>query len=472
MNIDLLAYWRRERQQYIARRYRLTRSLSRSTHAEIFLAYDRRRKVDVVVKHYLTDNADQRQRLLASAKEQQQLNHPHLVPIIDAGLDPTYGVYWVMPWIEGPTLDVWSAQHGPMHPKKALLLAERIAQAAAALAAIGIVHGDIKPENVLLAHGNCETPCLIDCGNLAILTEHTSGPTIGTPAYMAPEVIQTSRLSIAGDIYAWGVLLFGLLCGESPFRRETRAATLMAHVYDPIPALRTEWLGSAAGRALNALLQQCLAKRARQRLTCWLSVLAELKTLNDYPHAVWDRHVTGPAEMSTRVWHPTPQAYPRRAIAQPSPATMEPRRLIAQKNKWYQWPLWRWQSGLVSASTLMFILLNFNHHLGISAEAPTKPVQKHISVEVHTAPADAMVLLGNRLLCSRTPCQVSLDVNRSAPTQPEVLRILHQGREAYRQAWPTTPEYVKLSLSLHVPTPFAQVGAMKKKLGSYQQQSQ
>lgn len=191
------------------------------------------------------------------------LAHPHLIALLDHGIDPELGPYLVLPLLPGVTLRELIRGRA-VCPEAALLLILPIAEAAAALHARGFVHRDLKPENVIASPDGAVT--VIDLG-LAWgdqMTRHTeSGAAVGSIGYMSPEQLDGQPVAAAADVWAIGVMLYEAIAGKRPFARprptEEVAATLLgAHAKLSAADRRTS-------EELAALVGRCLVLDAAKR---------------------------------------------------------------------------------------------------------------------------------------------------------------------------------------------------------------
>jgi hypothetical protein len=186
-----------------------------------------------------------------------QLRHPHLVPLLDSGIDPELGPYLVLPLLPGVTLRELVAGRA-LCPEAAIVLALPMIEAAAALHAAGYVHRDLKPENAIASPDGAVT--VIDLG-LAWrdgMTRHTeTGAAVGSVGYMAPEQIEGRGVDAAADVWALGVLVYEWIAGKRPFARprpsEEAAAALVGSCAKLTAADRR------TDEALAELLARCLA---------------------------------------------------------------------------------------------------------------------------------------------------------------------------------------------------------------------
>jgi Tol biopolymer transport system component len=268
--------------EVLADRYRLTRELERGGMATVYLARDLRHARDVAIKvvHPAIDLALGSERFLHEIAIVAQLRHPHIVPLFDSG-DAGGVLYYVMPFETGPSLRQRLATDGPLPLDDAVLILRDVCDALAYAHQHGIVHRDIKPDNVLLAGRHALVTDFGVAKALASTLESgspgsdgarspsthglmTAGATLGTPAYMAPEQIaRDSRIDHRADIYAVGVLAYELLTGRRPFQGETRRDILSAQVAQapaPLSAQRPD-----VPAALAELVMRSLEKRPDDR---------------------------------------------------------------------------------------------------------------------------------------------------------------------------------------------------------------
>jgi serine/threonine-protein kinase len=266
----------------------LQRELGGGGMSRVFLARDEALGRDVVVKVLSPELAAglSAERFTREIKLAASLQEPHIVPVLTAGATSDGLPWFTMPFVSGESLRVVLAR-GTVPTAEALGILRNVAQALAYAHARGIVHRDIKPDNVLLSSGtavvadfgiakalNASRTQANDTGNGSALTQ--AGMAIGTPAYMAPEqATGDSNTDHRADIYAWGVLAYELLQGVHPFADRTTPATMTAaHIATPAPALTA----SGASPAVRALVAQCLAKDPDERPSSMEAVLAALST--------------------------------------------------------------------------------------------------------------------------------------------------------------------------------------------------
>src|SRR5205809_634720 len=253
----------------LADRYRLIRELGSGGMATVYLAEDMRHRRQVAVKVLrpelaATLGAD---RFTREIETVAQFQHPHILPLLDSGQADGF-FYYVMPSVEGESLRDRLARHGELPIHDAVKILVEVVDALAHAHAHGLVHRDIKPDNVLLSGRHA---LVTDFGVAKAVSEATgrnqlttAGVALGTPAYMAPEQAAADpHIDHRADIYAVGVLAYELLSGRVPFNGPTAQSVLAAHVTQA-PELLSKHRASVPP-ALEQLIMKCLAKKPADR---------------------------------------------------------------------------------------------------------------------------------------------------------------------------------------------------------------
>jgi serine/threonine-protein kinase len=248
--------------------YRLESVLGRGGMGVVYLAQDLRLKRKVALKLVAPELAADprfRERFLREAELAASLDHSHIVPVHGAG--ETDGQLWIaMRHVQGTDLKSLLEQEGPLEPARAAELCSQIASALDAAHAVGLVHRDVKPANVLVTQeGEAEHCYLADFG-LARTTDLEAGPASGghlsgTVDYTAPEQIAAQP----ADVYSLGCVLYECLAGEPPFKRPRAVATLFAHASEPPPSLHER--RPELPEAIDAVVARALAKAPGERYT-------------------------------------------------------------------------------------------------------------------------------------------------------------------------------------------------------------
>ncbi|QRN96683.1 serine/threonine protein kinase [Archangium violaceum] len=213
----------------------------------------------------------------------EQLAHPHIVRVLESG-ELRDGRPWLaMEWLEGRDLEAELAARGPFPPREALRVLEPVAAALGAAHALGIVHRDIKAQNVMVRPGAGGAPhvTLVDFGIAKLLDPgHRSlaltstGVTVGTPVAMAPEQILGAPVDARTDLYGLGVLLHQLLTGRLPFSAGSQAELEELHLHAPPPSPSHL---APVPTALDAVVKRCLAKRPEDRYPDTAALMEDLR---------------------------------------------------------------------------------------------------------------------------------------------------------------------------------------------------
>ncbi len=218
--------------------YRIERLLGRGGMGAVYLARDERLGRRVALKVLAPDLADDerfRERFLREWRVAASLEHPHIVPIYDAG-DADGRLYIAMRYVEGTDLKRL-IKEGPLEPTRTLGIISQVASALDAAHARGLVHRDVKPANVLLDEaGNaylCDFGLTKNVSSVSGLTG--TGQLVGTLEYMAPEAIRAQGIDGRTDQYSLACVLYECLTGKPPLHRESEAQVLWAHVEELAP---------------------------------------------------------------------------------------------------------------------------------------------------------------------------------------------------------------------------------------------
>ena len=206
--------------------------------ATVYRAYDPSFDREVAVKvlpREMVHNLVFRVRFKRELKMIASLEHPAIVPVYDVGEESDGRQYFVMRYMGGESLSDW-IKRGALSLQDTAILIERLASALDYAHQKGIVHRDIKPDNVLFDDTN--HPYLTDFG-IAKLTESaisaTGGGTMGTPAYVSPEQAQGANVDSRADIYGMGVMIYEMLTGTKPYDAESPMSVAVRHITEPIP---------------------------------------------------------------------------------------------------------------------------------------------------------------------------------------------------------------------------------------------
>src|SRR6267378_906155 len=214
----------------------------------VYHARDERLKRQVAIKVLppeLAFREEIRIRFLREAETAARLSHPHIVPIHSVGEGPEGLVYFVMAYVDGESLGARLKRRGRLPPEEARRILMETADALGAGHALGIIHRDVKPDNILL-EGSRGRTVLTDFGIAKALTSTTgpgtltaTGVAIGTPHYMSPEQAAGDReIDGRSDIYSLGVVGYQMLAGELPFSAPTVPGILLKQITEQAPNLQ------------------------------------------------------------------------------------------------------------------------------------------------------------------------------------------------------------------------------------------
>ena len=268
----------------LADRYTVERELGEGGAATVYLARDIKHDRNVAIKVLRPDLAQTlgAERFTREIRTAANLNHPHILTVLDSGSADGM-LYYVMPFAEGESLRARITREGGLPIADVIRIMREVSDALSAAHAAGVVHRDIKPDNVLLSGRHA---LVADFGVATANSESTGrnkittlGVALGTPAYMAPEQAAADpHVDHRADIYALGILGYEMLTGEPPFVRRTPQEVLAAHVTEAAPAASTR--RQSVPPALDALIGKCLLKQPGDRYQSADDILAELERIS------------------------------------------------------------------------------------------------------------------------------------------------------------------------------------------------
>ncbi len=249
-------------------RYLIERRIARGGMATVYEARDTRleRTVAVKIMHPgMGDDEEFAKRFKREARSAARLAHHNVVAVFDQG-DDNGTLFLVMEYVPGRTLRDLIRSESPVSPLRALTLIDPVLTALAAAHAAGLVHRDVKPENVLLADDG--TTKVADFGlakaiNSETQASATSGVLIGTVSYLSPELVVDGQADARADVYAAGVIIYELMTGEKPHKADSPIQVAYKHVHEDIapPSLKVPGLP----RYVDALVAGATARDAAGR---------------------------------------------------------------------------------------------------------------------------------------------------------------------------------------------------------------
>ena len=297
--------------------YRIEREVGVGGMATVYLAQDLKHDRQVALKILRpeltaamgTDRFPREIHIIA------QMQHPHILPLYDSGASEGF-LYYVMPFVDGESLRSKLARTGPLPVNEAVRLLKEIADALSYAHARGIVHRDIKPDNVMLSGRHA---AVTDFGVAKAVSAAggdkltTVGIAVGTPQYMAPEQAMAEvNIDHRVDLYALGVMGYEMLTGHPVFEATTAQAILSAHVLEQPKDIR-EWRPNVPAVLAEALLR-CLAKNPADRWQSADELLAQLEQVATTPSGGMTPTTTRPYQ-AVKAGTPVPQRSRKGLIA-------------------------------------------------------------------------------------------------------------------------------------------------------------
>jgi serine/threonine-protein kinase len=237
------------------------------------------------------DQPDARDRFLREAQTAGVIDHPNIVGVTDFGESPDGTVYLVMEHVSGVSLERLLRIEVRLPLFRSLVIMSQVARALSAAHEKGVIHHDLKPENIMLnrragrrevvrevtdqhgalelveVEGDFDFVTILDFGAAKFLDQAIagSGVVIGTPTYMAPETARNGVADARSDIYAAGVILYEMLTGTAPFEGDDAVEVMIKHVQETVPPPRERWPGAEITPEAERTLMKALAKDPRQR---------------------------------------------------------------------------------------------------------------------------------------------------------------------------------------------------------------
>ena len=260
-------------------RYQIVEPLGQGGMGSVYLAERLPDELEVaikIVRPVHIGNPTVHERFLRETKHTSRINSPHVVRIFDSGMSAEGRAYMVMENLVGETLTERLRRPPALRPLEALHIARDVSRALAAAHELGVIHRDLKPDNIFLSKDGMVK--VLDFGIAKALTKdadekvRVAEPSlteahrvVGTPVYMSPEVITKEGLSNKSDLYALGVILYELMVGEPPFYEKDAIGTMYRHLHEEPRRLREVDERLDIPGALETLVRDLLEKEPEKR---------------------------------------------------------------------------------------------------------------------------------------------------------------------------------------------------------------
>ena len=266
--------------QVIAGRYELKETVGAGGMSTVYCAFDTllERNVALKVLHdQYGGDEEYVERFRREARAVAQLSHPNIVTVIDRG-EEDGKQFIVFELVDGENLKELVARGGPLPVRRVLELGLEVGRALAFAHAQGLIHRDVKPQNVLLnGDGLAKVTDFGIARSIDAVGQTETGTVLGTSHYIAPEQARGERVDAQTDVYSFGVVLHELLTGAVPYPGDNFLSVAMKHVNDPVPSVLDT--RPDVPIRLATLIEHCLAKQPADRPASMDEVVAELEAV-------------------------------------------------------------------------------------------------------------------------------------------------------------------------------------------------
>jgi tRNA A-37 threonylcarbamoyl transferase component Bud32 len=387
-------------------RYSIVHTLGGGGMAKVYLAHDEVLDRDValkVLREQFADDEEFVQRFKREAQSAAGLSHPNIVQVYDRG-ETEYGAsYIAMEYVAGGTLKERISSSGPLEPGVAASVASQIAEALGAAHERGVVHRDIKPQNVLLtAAGDAKVADFGIARATSAATITQTSVVLGTASYMSPEQALGEAATPKSDLYSLGVVLYEMLTGNLPYTAESPVAVSMKHVTEPPRPLGE--VNPRIPEGLNALVLKLLAKDPEARYADTAELAEDLRRAHDGRPPIAGGNDAGTTQLATR-------------------KTAPPARVVAS----------RWRGGLrrpwVLAATLVLLVMLGGLGWGLSQDRweqnPT-PAEKKLARADRIEVPNVEGLTEEQAQQKLTASGFKVDVRKRESSAAEAGKVLDQ----------------------------------------------
>jgi eukaryotic-like serine/threonine-protein kinase len=265
-------------EELIAGRYEIEQQVGSGGMSKVYRAHDRLLERTVALKilheHYSQDD-EYIERFRREARAVAQLAHPNVVTVIDRG-EHESRQFIVFEYVDGENLKQLVQREGPLPTRQVVELGLQVARALASAHARGVVHRDVKPQNVLLSDEGL--PKVTDFGiarTSDVESVTLTGTVMGTSEYISPEQARGEPVDFRSDVYSLGAILYELCTGEVPYPGENPVSVAMRHLHEPVPSVRVR--RPEIPSRLDAAIRRSMAKDPAERFGSMDELIAELE---------------------------------------------------------------------------------------------------------------------------------------------------------------------------------------------------
>jgi eukaryotic-like serine/threonine-protein kinase len=432
--------------QTLAGRYKIVRKIGEGGMGIVYEAVHviiEKRVALKVLREDFSHREDVVERFRQEAKSASRIGHEHIVDISDFGITPGGAHFFVMEFLQGNDLADELERRGPLPTRRAIEIVLQCCKALGAAHAKGIVHRDMKPENIyLLSRDTGEDFVKIVDFGIAKMSEidetgastpgrrlTRTGMIFGTPEYMSPEHAAGKELDHRVDIYALGIILYELLTGRVPFLGDTFMGILSQHMFESLPPLTAVHPGCSAPPELERLIQHAVAKSADERPQTMDAFAQELIRVRDQATSPLSSSLPPPGTIThvDRVpYAPTvASSRPPRLDAPRPPAMFVEDEPIARPSARTPLLLMGFGVLLVIAAAAMMVVFRrsppaqavvapvlppvFTAPPVVPEVEPEPAPATQVTLEVISDPVGATVEADGRAVCAATPCRFQVE---------------------------------------------------------------
>jgi tRNA A-37 threonylcarbamoyl transferase component Bud32 len=380
----------------LSQRYRILAKLGEGAMAAVYLAEHTGVGTNIVLKVLLPDLARRPEivdRFLNEVKIASGIHHDNIIDIFYSGRSPEGLVFLAMEYVPGVTLQALLHQHGALGWDRAQPILHQVADALTAAHAQGVIHRDVKPDNVLIREaaegGGGDVVKVVDFGISNVVGDLSESKGIyGTPEYMSPEQAQALPPDPRDDVYAFGCLMYNVVTGQLPFRAPTLQQLLIQQIQAPPEPPRQRRPDLAIPEEVESLILRAMQKRRADRwptMSQLADALGAMRTARPAPAPI----------TASRLPPVTPPAAP-----EPEPPPPPPRRPVVLR------------AALAGAVVALIVTAALLYHGPRAAPG---------QLEIVSVPPDAAIFIGEKKLGEHSPLMVQASPGRYT------LRVVRDG---------------------------------------------